>query len=138
MRQVLWNLVRNGVQATGAGTTVTVSVREDGDRILMAVSDEGPGIEADSVKKLFDAFYTTRTQGAGLGLAVVRRIIDEHAPYGATIDVRGKSPKGATFEVGLAPAASATKRKTKLSSATSPDVGASEVPATANAAVRPK
>jgi signal transduction histidine kinase len=138
MRQVLWNLVRNGVQATGAGTTVTVSVREDGDRILMAVADEGPGIEADSVKKLFDAFYTTRTQGAGLGLAVVRRIIDEHAPYGATIDVRGKSPKGATFEVGLAPAASATKRKTKLSSATSPDVGASEVPATANAAVRPK
>jgi signal transduction histidine kinase len=138
MRQVLWNLVRNGVQATAAGTTVTVSVREDGDRILMAVSDEGPGIEPESVNKLFDAFYTTRTHGAGLGLAVVRRIIDEHAPYGASIEVRGKTPNGATFEVGLAPAPAATKRKTGLSSATPTDFEASKESATASASARPK
>jgi signal transduction histidine kinase len=107
------------VQATGAGTTVTVSVREEPSatgergRILMAVSDEGPGIEPEAEKKIFDAFFTTRTHGAGLGLAVVRRIIDDHAPVGASIDVRGTTPKGATFEVGLAPAASTTKRRTE-------------------------
>jgi signal transduction histidine kinase len=108
MRQVLWNLVRNGVQASGAGATVIVSVSETTTRVVMAVSDEGPGIDAASRAKIFDAFFTTRSQGAGLGLAVVRRIIDDHTSVGASIDVRsgrdrsGRSSRGATFEVGLA------------------------------------
>lgn len=102
MRQVLWNLVRNGVQASGAGTSVTVSVTPRDDRVLLTVADEGPGIAPESRAKLFDAFFTTRSQGAGIGLAVVRRIIDEHARLGATIDVRSGDGAGATFEVGLA------------------------------------
>jgi signal transduction histidine kinase len=117
IRQVLWNLVRNGVQATGAGTKVTVSVSTMGDGVEMAVTDEGPGIAPEAVQKIFDAFYTTRTGGSGIGLAVVRRIIDDHKPFGATISVRtaskkskggiGKSlksdgPRGASFVVGLA------------------------------------
>ena len=105
MRQVLWNLVRNGVQATGAGTSVTVSVALRGDRVEMAVADEGPGIAPDAAQKIFDAFYTTRAGGAGIGLAVVRRIIEDHKPFGATIEVRAASEKessGASFVVGLA------------------------------------
>lgn len=107
MRQVVWNLVRNAVQASGAGTTVTVSVDTADKRALLAVTDEGPGIAADVAARLFDAFFTTRSHGAGIGLAVVRRIIDDHAPYGATIDVSSASsseggPTGAVFEVGLA------------------------------------
>jgi signal transduction histidine kinase len=122
MRQVLWNLVRNGVQATGAGTSVTVSVTAVGDRVEMAVSDEGPGIAPESAQKIFDAFYTTRAGGAGIGLAVVRRIIEDHKPVGASLEVRGggldsgKSSKsgasrGATFVVGLARAGGPTKRE---------------------------
>ena len=102
MRQVLWNLVRNGVQASGAGTTVTVSVRERDGKVFMAVSDEGVGLEPGSEKKIFDAFFTTRVKGAGLGLAVVRRIVDDHAYLGASVEVRGSRVQGATFEVGLA------------------------------------
>ncbi len=120
MRQVLWNLVRNGVQATAAGTTVTVLVRAVGSRVEMAVTDEGPGITPEASEKIFDAFYTTRSHGAGIGLAVVRRIIDDHASVGATIAVRAAKPagdpvnratsretpsvsgKGAAFVVGLA------------------------------------
>ncbi len=113
MRQVLWNLVRNAVQASGAGSTVRVTVTEEGSptqgRVVMAVSDQGPGIPDGDRAKIFDAFFTTRSKGAGMGLAVVRRIIDDHAPYGATLDVEtsrtagGKAPKrGATFKVGLA------------------------------------
>jgi signal transduction histidine kinase len=101
MRQVLWNLVRNGVQVSAAGTTVTVSIATDVDRVRMKVADEGPGIPEEAVAQIFDAFYTTRSHGAGIGLAVVRRIIDDHAPFGATIDVHSTA-KGATFEVGLA------------------------------------
>ncbi len=115
MRQVLWNLVRNGVQATAAGTKVTVSVRAQDNRVTMTVTDEGPGVTADAATKIFDAFYTTRSHGAGIGLAVVRRIIDDHAPFGATIQVAsGKanpstsqdsppsSGSGASFVVSLA------------------------------------
>lgn len=118
MRQVLWNLVRNGVQATGAGTTVTVSVVEKGERVEMAVSDEGPGIAPGAAEKIFDAFYTTRAGGAGIGLAVVRRIIDDHAFVGATIEVRGgrngaesNGTRGATFAVELARADGPAKRE---------------------------
>lgn len=119
MRQVLWNLVRNGVQATGAGTTVTVSVRSTRDRIELAVTDEGPGIAPEAAEKIFDAFYTTRAGGAGIGLAVVRRIIDDHEPLGASIEVqrhasdtRGTHALGATFVVGLARAGGpATQRE---------------------------
>lgn len=114
MRQVLWNLVRNGVQASGAGSSVTVSVEDLQGRVSMTVSDSGPGIAPASRAKIFDAFFTTRSQGAGIGLAVVRRIIDDHAHLGVTIDVRsgsdeGSGPRddrlpGAIFEVGLASA----------------------------------
>jgi signal transduction histidine kinase len=110
MRQVLWNLVRNGVQATGAGTSVTVSVTSVGDRVEMAVRDEGPGIAPDAMQKIFDAFYTTRAGGAGIGLAVVRRIIEDHRSIGASIEVRDEAGPGATFVVGLARADGPAKR----------------------------
>ncbi len=106
MRQVLWNLVRNGVQATAAGTTVTVSVAPADGHVEIAVTDEGPGITPEASDKLFDAFYTTRSHGAGIGLAVVRRIIDDHAAFGATIEVRSSphAGTGASFVVRLAQA----------------------------------
>lgn len=99
MRQVLWNLVRNGVQASGAGSTVTVSVEETSDRVKLAVSDQGPGIEPQAQAKIFDAFFTTRSQGAGMGLAVVRRIIDDHAKVGATIAVRSAAAREESGEL---------------------------------------
>ena len=133
MKQVLWNLVRNGVQASGAGSTVRVSVREEDSRVFMAVSDRGPGIAPSSKEKIFDAFFTTRSQGAGIGLAVVRRIIDDHARVGATIDVRNASENGAsgdvdggsgaTFEVGLARAPSPARRTATSAADFASDLG---------------
>lgn len=113
IRQVLWNLVRNAVQASPAGTEVEVSVQTDGKLVRLAVTDRGIGIAPASRDKIFDAFFTTRSQGAGIGLAVVRRIVDDHAKFGAAIHVRGagepsgvatgdQTGKGATFEVELA------------------------------------
>jgi two-component system, NtrC family, sensor histidine kinase HydH len=130
------------VQASGAGSSVVVSVSEvarrsraSAARVLLAVSDSGPGIEPASRAKIFDAFFTTRSQGAGIGLAVVRRIIDEHASVGVTIDVRNNadSPgpgtasraRGAVFEVGLACASTPGRR-----TATRPPAAASDPDAT--------
>lgn len=114
MKQVLWNLVRNGVQASGAGKRVRVSIALDDDTVTLAVSDEGPGIADDAREKIFDADYTTRTKGTGVGLAVVRRIIDEHAPFGASIEVESGAAGGAVFTVRL--------RRAKPPSPSTPDL----------------
>ncbi len=96
LRQVLWNLVRNGVQASPAGERVVVSVHEAATEVTLEVADSGPGIPAAARAQMFDAFFTTRTQGVGIGLAVVKRIVDDH---GFTIDVRDGHPRGARFVV---------------------------------------
>jgi signal transduction histidine kinase len=101
MRQVLWNLVRNAVQASGAGVTVTVRVEPRGKEVILSVEDKGPGIPEEAKARLFEAFYTTRSHGVGIGLAVVKRIIDEHAKMGASIDVESSPTGGASFRVSL-------------------------------------
>ncbi|MFO0680291.1 MAG: HAMP domain-containing sensor histidine kinase [Polyangiaceae bacterium] len=104
MRQVLWNLVRNAVQASPAGSEVRVKVSVDAGGIALGVEDEGPGILGTDREKLFDAFYTTRSHGTGIGLAVVKRIVDEHAVVGASLDVASPEGGGAEFRVLLRPA----------------------------------
>lgn len=115
MRQVLWNLVRNAVQATRSAREsgsrsmppipeVDVVVEEHKGAVALLVLDRGPGIPAALKPSVFDAFYTSRSQGAGIGLAVVKRIIDDHAPFGASIRVADRSPRGTAFTVTLRPA----------------------------------
>lgn len=99
MRQLLWNLVRNGVQATAPGGTVEVRVGEGTHGPELVVSDQGAGIDAEAREQIFDAFFTTRSHGTGVGLAVVKRIADDH---GFKIDVESDRGEGARFRVDLA------------------------------------
>ena len=101
LRQLVWNLVRNAVQASEAGEQVTVSVRRDGESVALSVIDRGVGIDEAQMPRLFDAFFTTRSQGSGVGLAVVKRIADEH---GFLIHVTSQAGRGATFRVLMRPA----------------------------------
>jgi len=102
MRQVLWNLVRNALQATPAGRAVRVRARSRSERsVELSVEDEGPGIDDSAKRRIFDAFYTTRSHGAGIGLAVVKRIVDDHAPFGASISVESGAGGGARFSLTL-------------------------------------
>jgi two-component system, NtrC family, sensor histidine kinase HydH len=96
LRQLVWNLVRNAVQASEAGELVTVSVEREASAIALSVVDHGVGIEEAQMPRLFDAFFTTRSQGSGVGLAVVKRIADEH---GFMIHVKSEAGRGATFRV---------------------------------------
>jgi signal transduction histidine kinase len=101
LRQLLWNLVRNGVQASSPGDRVVVSLVVEGRGTLeLSVSDRGVGIAPEARGRLFDAFFTTRSHGTGVGLAVVKRIADEH---GFPIAVESGTPeeKGAVFRVSM-------------------------------------
>ncbi len=101
MRQVVWNLVRNAIQASSAGSTVTVRVEQREREVTLAVDDQGAGIPESVGTRIFDEFFTTRTHGAGIGLAVVRRILQDHAAMGAKLAVARAQGGGASFQVTL-------------------------------------
>jgi signal transduction histidine kinase len=101
MRQVVWNLVRNALQASSAGSDVTVRVAVMPREITLVVEDHGPGIPEDWGDRIFEDYFTTRTHGAGIGLAVVRRILDDHEPMGARLAVQRAPGGGASFQLRL-------------------------------------
>jgi two-component system sensor histidine kinase PilS (NtrC family) len=97
VRQVVWNLVKNALQASPPGGTIRVSARgaPEGAAVL-EVGDEGQGIDPGQRDKVYNMFYSERTHGAGIGLALVRQIVDSH---GGTIEIQSEQNQGATFIV---------------------------------------
>jgi two-component system sensor histidine kinase PilS (NtrC family) len=92
MRQVLWNLISNGVDATGAHGCVDVVARLSGDGrgVSIGITDDGPGVQ--NVGEMFRPFFTTKAHGTGLGLAVVGQIVRNH---GGVITVDNVARRGA-------------------------------------------
>jgi signal transduction histidine kinase len=78
VRQVLFNVILNAVQASPAGKAVRIRTYADSGAAVVEVSDEGPGIPPESRERVFDPFFTTKTHGTGLGLAVSYRIVAAH------------------------------------------------------------
>jgi PAS domain S-box-containing protein len=98
LQQVILNLVINAVQAMSdvdgpRELLITTEATKDG--VVAAVEDSGPGFSVEQEKHLFDAFYTTKASGLGLGLAICRSIADAH---GGRLSARAKTPRGAHFE----------------------------------------
>ena len=83
---------------------MTVSVTNEAEGVAISVVDHGVGIDETQMPRLFDAFFTTRSQGSGVGLAVVKRIADEH---GFLIHVKSEAGRGAAFRVLMGPAVEA-------------------------------
>lgn len=77
--QVVLNLILNAIDAAGTGGIIEVGLTLDGNNISFEVSDNGPGVAQDDVKKLFQPFFTTKKHGTGLGLFVSRKIMEEHS-----------------------------------------------------------
>ena len=96
VKQVLINLVINAMEAMSAGTDKQLTIRawKQAGECLIAVSDNGEGMQEEHMSRLFEPFYTSKQQGIGLGLYVSHRIIREH---GAQIEVRSTPGKGTTF-----------------------------------------
>jgi signal transduction histidine kinase len=96
MRQVVWNLVRNAIQASSPEDEVLVHIASGEAGLVLEVRDHGAGIPAEARKLLFDAFFTTRSHGMGIGLAVVKRILDDHR---FAIEVESGDRVGTVFRV---------------------------------------
>lgn len=95
VQQVLVNLIRNGIEAMDAVTddrVLAIHVHRPGDAIQIDITDAGKGVEAP--EKVFEAFYTTKEQGMGMGLAICRSIVESH---GGKLWVEPNEPRGARF-----------------------------------------
>jgi PAS domain S-box-containing protein len=100
LEQVLINLVTNAAHAVEAGGVVAIRTRGGPDRVVIEVSDSGPGVAAADRERIFEPFYTTKTdgKGTGLGLPIVKNIIEQHQ---GTITVDRGPEGGASFTVTL-------------------------------------
>jgi signal transduction histidine kinase/CheY-like chemotaxis protein len=100
LQQVLMNLMLNGVEAmqgTGGELTIASKRTEDGQR-LISVSDTGIGLSIDEAARIFEAFFTTKPRGTGMGLSISRRIIASH---GGQLWASPNTGRGATFQFTL-------------------------------------
>lgn len=95
IRQLILNLVRNGLEAMSPGGYITIRTFMDGNNVVMAVEDQGKGIEPEVLEKIGTPFFTTKDSGTGLGLAVCYSIAARHE---ATIEVETSS-RGTAFYV---------------------------------------
>ena len=99
MRQVIWNLVKNAVQASPHRGTVEVRTGIDAEgNAFLEIVDEGPGIGSAQRDRLFDMFYSGRSHGVGLGLALVKQIVDQHR---GRIEILERKGPGTCFRITL-------------------------------------
>jgi two-component system, NtrC family, sensor kinase len=94
--QVFVNLITNAVQAMNGQGRITLAIQSEADKIVVRITDTGPGIPAASLPKLFTPFFTTKDRGAGtgLGLSIVKTLVSK---YGGDVAVESEEGKGATF-----------------------------------------
>jgi PAS domain S-box-containing protein len=100
LQQVLMNLMLNGIEAmkeTGGILTIKSQLSQDGS-VLISVTDTGPGLPAENADQIFNAFFTTKPQGSGMGLAICRSIIEAH---GGHLWATANNGRGAAFHFTL-------------------------------------
>ncbi len=100
LQQALGNLLRNALQASRDGDPAGAEIRQENGELVFRVWDLGEGVPKADRERIFEPFYTTRTRGTGLGLAVARRIVTLH---GGRIEVEDREGGGAVFRVALPP-----------------------------------
>src|SRR5229473_493809 len=103
LQQVIINLVMNGIEAMQSVTDrpreLVIRSRQDGtQQVLVSVTDCGVGISAENADRMFNAFFTTKSSGMGMGLSICRSIIEAH---GGRLWATANVPHGATFQFTL-------------------------------------
>jgi len=100
LKQVLINLVKNAMEAMEPNpeSRLDIRVKRILDRVIIEISDNGPGIPEELLEQVFVPFFSTKTEGSGIGLPLCRQIVKNH---GGQISVKSEQGKGTTFRVGF-------------------------------------
>jgi signal transduction histidine kinase len=97
LQQALMNLLLNAIDASGMDGAVSLSMCQSANHVEIRVEDSGPGLTSEQQERLFEAFYTTKPNGAGLGLAITKTLLEK---MGASIEVTNRT-SGACFKISL-------------------------------------
>jgi signal transduction histidine kinase len=98
LRGVFINIIRNAIQAIQKTGTITAETSLEKHTCIIKISDTGPGIPEEIQTRIFEPNFSTKSEGMGLGLAIARRVIEDHE---GTISCSSESGKGTTFEIRL-------------------------------------
>jgi len=98
MKRVFINLIKNAIEAMPEGGEIKISMSIENNHALITFEDTGIGIPEDKIKEIFRPFFTTKSKGLGLGLAICKKLIEAH---GGSISVRSKVGEGSRFEIKL-------------------------------------
>jgi two-component system, NtrC family, nitrogen regulation sensor histidine kinase NtrY len=98
LRGVFINIIRNAIQAIEKTGTITIRSSKGGRMCQIIISDTGQGIPEELRSKIFEPNFSTKTEGMGIGLAIARRVIEDH---GGTIICQSEQGRGTTFEIHL-------------------------------------
>ena len=118
LRQVLINLVINAQQAMGKGGSITINIGQADGFGTISVADTGPGIPPEMRDRLFKPFATSKKEGSGIGLALVKRFVDN---FGGSVSVESEPAAGAIFHLKL-PLARANEAANDLPAAADPNL----------------
>ena len=100
LKQAFFNLVRNALQSMQNGGLLRIRCAANEDFVSLSVTDSGSGISKEDLSRIFEAYFTTKQTGTGLGLMIVERIVREHGGS-LSVDGGGHDQTGATFTISL-------------------------------------
>ena len=112
LHRAISNLVVNAMDAMPQGGTLTVSSRQEVERVTLSVADTGVGLTPEECGRLFTPYYTSKTHGTGLGLAIVQSVVSDH--YGR-VSVNSRPNGGTTFVIELPRTAEVRRQATAIS-----------------------
>lgn len=98
MKQVFFNVIRNSLQAMTKGGILHIRTEPHGERVAISIRDTGGGISSEVLQHIFEPYFTTKSEGSGLGLMIVERVVREH---GGLIEVSSEQGRGTTFRISL-------------------------------------
>jgi signal transduction histidine kinase len=98
IKTCLYNVILNAFHAMPDGGKVTIRTARTADKLSIAVEDTGVGISAEKISKIFDPFFTTKQDGIGIGLALTKRVVEEHK---GRIEFKSIEDKGSVVTISL-------------------------------------
>lgn len=96
LRMAIFHVMKNSIEATSTGGTITVETYQESDNIVFSVSDSGYGIPDEDVENIFKPFFSTKERGFGMGLPLVKQIVSEHM---GDLLVQSRAEAGTTFKL---------------------------------------
>ena len=98
LRQAIINLLKNAAESSASGSPIILRMTADTQWLYISVADKGCGISKEHLKKIFEPFHTTKSYGTGLGLPIVKKIIESH---NGKLTLKSKEGAGTTFLISL-------------------------------------